>query len=690
VSGRTGLRARIGASACRAFSGSKTLPEGWEEYKDPSDGTPYYYNTVTKITQWEIPAPVTPPTRAQATTSSATKLPWETDAPKGASTKLPWETDAPKTGSAKLPWETDAPKSGSAKLPWETDAPKTDSPKLPWETDAPKTGSPKLPWETDAPKSESKLPWETDAPNKTPNNGKLPWETDAPKSSKLPWETDESTSASTTPRSSTPFQRRSEGGLNTRYGQEHSSLDSREEGAQHGGTLGRDCVDPSHFSLTEINWADEKLESTNKNFYKASDRVAGRSEESVRELLKRDNVSIKGAEPLPRPFDTFQEAWGDHKDILDIISKKKYTTPTVIQKVGWAVALSGRDMIGIAMTGSGKTMSFCLPALAHIQAQPPRRPRDGPMALILAPTRELAQQIESDLHDFEDAGIKSLAVYGGQGKRYQISELQRGVDLIVATPGRLLDLLQGGSTNLKRVGYLVLDEADRMLDMGFEPQIRKIISQIRPDRQTMFWSATWPEEVAQLARDLCTGNAPVKIQVGTSELQANKDITQEILVVSEADKQNAFFNWCEENMNMDKKILVFSGTKRDCDNLARRIESKTRLKSRSLHGGKEQPERDAVLHDFRSGKCKVVVATDVAQRGLDISDIDFVVNYDCPKNIEDYIHRIGRTGRAGKKGTAVTFMTSYRSIENRRMAKSLCKTMRDIGQQPPQDLVDMC
>jgi len=675
-------------NSSRAFGTQSKLPEGWVEYKDPSDGSPYYYNSATQATQWDRPgAPAPPAPPAASASSSTSKLPWETDVPKTEGSKLPWETDGPK---AKLPWETDAPKTGAAKLPWETDAPKTGAAKLPWETDAPKTGAAKLPWETDAPKSlaDQKLPWE---------------------------ENTESTQGSRDDSSrgqDSMFRKRDGQNRNDRFGGEprndrsgdrsENRFGDRNEnrfGDRNENRFGseeeprsrlNDSMDPSNFSLTEINWASENLETTNKSYYKTSQAVSSRTEEDVRAMLKKEGVTIKGSNPLPRPFQTFEEAWGNHPDLLKVCTKKKYTEPTLIQKIGWSVALSGRDMIGLAQTGSGKTMAFALPAAAHCHAQPPRKPREGPLALIICPTRELAQQIENDLEDFEDCGLNSLAVYGGKSKRYQVQQLQRGVDIIVATPGRLLDLLSTGVTNLKRVGYLVLDEADRMLDMGFEPQIRKIITQIRPDRQTQFWSATWPREVEQLARDLCTGNAPVQIQVGGSELQANGNIKQEIVVSAESEKQHAFFDWCDKNLTEDKKCLVFSGTKRDCDNLARRIESKTRRTARSIHSGKTQPERDQVLHEFRSSQTRVIVATDVAQRGLDISDIDYVVNYDCPKSIEDYIHRIGRTGRAGRTGTSVTFMTSYRSVENRRMAKSISKAMRDVGQTPPDELLDLC
>lgn len=217
--------------------------------------------------------------------------------------------------------------------------------------------------------------------------------------------------------------------------------------------------------------------------------------------------------------------------------RQGFSEPTSIQAQGWPIALSGRDMVGIASTGSGKTLSYILPAIVHINSQPKLGRKDGPIALVLAPTRELAQQIQQVADDFgHSSGIRNTCLYGGAPKGSQARDLDCGVEIVIATPGRLLDFLESGKTNLKRCTYLVLDEADRMLDMGFEPQIRKIIEQIRPDRQTLMWSATWPKEVKNLAEDFLKDYA--QINVGSLQLSANHNILQIIDVCQDYEKEN--------------------------------------------------------------------------------------------------------------------------------------------------------
>ena len=248
--------------------------------------------------------------------------------------------------------------------------------------------------------------------------------------------------------------------------------------------------------------------------------------------------------------------------------------------------------------------------------------------------------------------IKNTCVYGGAPKRQQTGDLARGVEIVIATPGRLIDFLESGVTNLRRVTYLVLDEADRMLDMGFEPQLRKIVSQIRPDRQTLMWSATWPREVRRMADDFLKDY--YQVTVGSLELAANKDITQYVEVVGDSDKYRRMTSFLKEHGL--EKMLVFVETKRGCDQLTRSLQMDG-FPARCIHGDKSQDERDWVLADFRAGKCPLLVATDVAARGLDIKDIKMVVNFDFPSNLEDYVHRIGRCGRAGQSGVSLSFFT---------------------------------
>lgn len=314
------------------------------------------------------------------------------------------------------------------------------------------------------------------------------------------------------------------------------------------------------------------------------------------------------------------------------------------------MALSGRDMVGISATGSGKTLAFLLPAIIHINAQPYLKPGDGPIVLVIAPTRELAVQIQVECQKFgRNSGIKHTCIYGGVPKGPQVRDLSRGVEICICTPGRMIDMLDSGRTNLRRVTYLVMDEADRMLDMGFEPQIRKIVGQIRPDRQTLMWSATWPKEVEGLANDFLKDM--FQVTIGSLELTANHNITQVVEVVDEFDKPRRLSSTLRQ-INNGGRILIFTETKRNADSLTRSLRQEG-FPARAIHGDKSQDERDWVLKEFREGKCRLMIATDVAARGLDVKEVMYVVNYDFPGNIEDYIHRIGRTGRAGEKGTAI-------------------------------------
>merc|ERR1712176_1211084 len=276
--------------------------------------------------------------------------------------------------------------------------------------------------------------------------------------------------------------------------------------------------------------------------------------------------------------------------------------------------------------------------------------------------------------------IKNTVVYGGVPKSRQIRDLQNGIEIVIATPGRLIDHLDQGNTNLKRVTYLVLDEADRMLDMGFEPQLRKIVSQIRPDRQVLMWSATWPKEIQNLARDYL--DEYYQVTVGSLVLTANKDVTQIIEVCSDPDKYRSLLRYLRENLTQKDRVLVFVETKKGCDMLTRSLRMDG-FQARAMHGDKSQEERDWVLKEFKSCQATLLVATDVAARGLDVDDIRMVVNFDFPNDMESYIHRIGRTGRAGRKGDAVSFFVS---LKNGRMAKEIIEILSRTNQNIPSEL----
>jgi len=395
-------------------------------------------------------------------------------------------------------------------------------------------------------------------------------------------------------------------------------------------------------------------------------------------MRKTLDLTVSGMD-VPKPVLSFEQACFP-KYILKEVEHVGFEKPTAIQSQGWPMAMSGKDVIGISKTGSGKTLAFLLPAIVHINAQPLLSPGEGPIVLILAPTRELALQIQKECDKFGyTSSIKNTCVYGGMPKGPQIDKLRQGVEILIATPGRLIDLLEIGATNLRRVTYLVLDEADRMLDMGFEPQITKIVSQIRPDRQTLLWSATWPKEVKEIADNFTTD--PIRVTVGSMDLSANSKINQIINFVSPGEKQQIFVELVTKCLK-DGKVLIFSGTKRNCEFLANDLE-RAGIRSLALHGDKAQSARDWVMRQFRTGSCPVLIATDVASRGLDVQDINTVINYDFPQSMEDYVHRIGRTGRAGKAGVAYSLFTP----EDSKKARELIKILKDAGQEVPDQLV---
>jgi ATP-dependent RNA helicase DDX5/DBP2 len=415
--------------------------------------------------------------------------------------------------------------------------------------------------------------------------------------------------------------------------------------------------------------------------------VTGMTTDEVNRWRQRHEITVQG-ENVPKPVRTFEEA-SVPEFMLQEILKAGFTEPTAIQSQGWPMALSGRDMVGIAQTGSGKTLSFLLPAVVHIVAQPELKRGDGPIALILAPTRELAVQIELECVKFgKSSGIKSVCCYGGAPKGPQMRELRNGVEVVVATPGRMIDLLETGVTNFKRVTYLVLDEADRMLDMGFEPQIRSIVSQVRPDRQTLLWSATWPKEVQTLARDFLNKDY-IQVNIGSLELTANKHIKQICEVVhDERDKNDRLMRFLRDNAE-GGRILIFVDTKRKADELCRQTRQ-SGYNALSVHGDKTQDERDWVVAEFKAGKAPIMIATDVASRGLDVKEITHVINYVMPNDIESYIHRIGRTGRKNQtggyyEGTSLTYVSPPGS----KVLQDLVRIMSEAGYPPNDELREM-
>ncbi|CAL9693931.1 unnamed protein product [Knipowitschia caucasica] len=443
-------------------------------------------------------------------------------------------------------------------------------------------------------------------------------------------------------------------------------------GGNRGGGGGGKFGNPGE-RLRKKHWNLDELPKFEKNFYQQHPDVGRRSLQEVQQYRETKAITVKGRD-CPTPLLRFTEA-SFPSYVMDVINKQNWTEPTPIQAQGWPLALSGKDMVGIAQTGSGKTLSYLLPAIVHINHQPFLERGDGPICLVLAPTRELAQQVQQVAAEYGRASrLKSTCIYGGAPKGPQIRDLERGVEICIATPGRLIDFLESGKTNLRRCTYLVLDEADRMLDMGFEPQIRKIVDQIRPDRQTLMWSATWPKEVRQLAEDFL--KEYVQINVGALQLSANHNILQIVDVCSDGEKEDKVIRLLEEIMSeKENKTIIFVETKRRCDDLTRRMR-RDGWPAMGIHGDKSQQERDWVLNEFKYGKAPILIATDVASRGLDVEDVKFVINFDYPNNSEDYIHRIGRTGRSEKTGTAYTFFTP----NNFKQAGDLISVLREANQ----------
>ncbi|EPX71090.1 ATP-dependent RNA helicase Dbp2 [Schizosaccharomyces octosporus yFS286] len=454
------------------------------------------------------------------------------------------------------------------------------------------------------------------------------------------------------------------------------------DGSSYGGRKNDFYESEAGANLEKKDWTNETLTPFQKDFYKEHEDVSNRSDAEVDAYRKEKEIVVHGLN-VPKPVTNFDEACFPNY-VLKEVKQLGFEAPTAIQQQAWPMAMSGRDMVGISATGSGKTLTYCLPAIVHINAQPLLAPGDGPIVLVLAPTRELAVQIQTECTKFgRSSRIRNTCVYGGVPRGPQIRDLIRGVEICIATPGRLLDMLDANKTNLRRVTYLVLDEADRMLDMGFEPQIRKIVDQIRPDRQTLMFSATWPKEVQRLARDYL--NDYIQCTVGSLDLSASHNIKQVIQVVDNSEKSARLGRDIEEILkDRVNKVLIFTGTKRVADDITRFLRQDG-WPALAIHGDKAQDERDWVLGEFRSGKSPVMVATDVASRGIDVKGITHVVNYDFPGNTEDYVHRIGRTGRAGAKGTAITYFTS----DNSKQARELVGILREAKQEIDPKLEEM-
>ncbi|KLU84193.1 pre-mRNA-processing ATP-dependent RNA helicase PRP5 [Magnaporthiopsis poae ATCC 64411] len=438
--------------------------------------------------------------------------------------------------------------------------------------------------------------------------------------------------------------------------------------------------------IPKIDYSKLDLGVIRKNFWVEPSELSDMTEAEVAELrLELDGIKVSGKD-VPKPVQKWSHC-GLTRPILDVIDKLAYDKPTAIQMQALPVIMSGRDMVGVAKTGSGKTMAFLLPMFRHIKDQEPVKDAEGPIGLILTPTRELAVQIFRDCKPFLKAlGLRAVCAYGGPPIKDQIADLKRGAEIVVATTGRMIDLLaanQGRVVSLRRTTYIVLDEADRMFDMGFEPQVTKILGNARPDLQTVLFSATMPKIMDALVKKVLKN--PVEIEVGGKSVVAS-EITQIVEIREEKTKFNRLLEllgtlYVDDD---DVRALVFVERQEKADELLRELLHRG-WGCMSLHGGKDQVDRDSTIADFKSGVCPILVATSVAARGLDVKQLKLVVNYDAPNHLEDYVHRAGRTGRAGNTGTAVTFVTE----EQENCAMGIARALEQSGQPVPERLIEM-
>lgn len=417
-----------------------------------------------------------------------------------------------------------------------------------------------------------------------------------------------------------------------------------------------------------------------KNFYNEHEEIAKLSVAEVVELRRKLGIRVSGPS-APKPVTSFAHFNFDEQ-LLKTIRKLEYTQPTPIQAQAIPAALSGRDLIGIAKTGSGKTAAFIWPLIVHIMDQPELKKGDGPIGVILAPTRELSQQIYTEAKRFAKSfGINVVCAYGGGSKYEQAKDLEQGAEIIVATPGRMIDFVKMKATNFLRCTYLVLDEADRMFDMGFEVQVRSICNHVRPDRQTLMFSATFKKKIEKLARDVLSD--PIRIVQGEIG-NANQDITQVVHVFKAGTSEK--FDWLIQHLvefTAGGSLLIFVTRKQNAQELCTNVEQKTNFHPLLLHGDMNQMDRNSVISSFKRAESPILIATDVAARGLDIPHIRMVINYDVALDIDTHTHRIGRTGRAGEHGVAITLV----SEKDKEFVGHLVRNLESANQTVPDELM---
>lgn len=431
--------------------------------------------------------------------------------------------------------------------------------------------------------------------------------------------------------------------------------------------------------LPHFDHSTVKYEPFDRFLYQEHEEIAKLTSEQSDELRRKLEIKVS-SNSVPKPVCSFAHFKFDEK-LMKVIRRSDYFQPTPIQAQAIPAALSGRNIIGIAVTGSGKTAAYIWPMIVHILRQPDLKKGDGPIGLILVPTRELAQQVYNEARKFSNSyKIKVICAYGGGSKYEQARDLELGSEIVVATPGRLIDLIKSNATNLRRVTYLVLDEADTFFKMGFEAQVRSICDHVRPDRQTLLFSATFKQEVEQLARTVT--DDPVKIIQKTLG-EANEDVAQHIVVLPSANKK---WEWLTNRLvefTSAGSVLIFVTRIVNCSELYDNLKANGK-DALLLHGDMEQAERNRVITAFKRKDCDIMVATDVAARGLDIAHIRTVINYDVARDIDTHIHRVGRTGRAGLKGDAYTLLSLDKDKE---FAGQLVRNLESSNQKISEDLM---
>ncbi|XP_015178058.1 PREDICTED: probable ATP-dependent RNA helicase DDX43 [Polistes dominula] len=431
-----------------------------------------------------------------------------------------------------------------------------------------------------------------------------------------------------------------------------------------------------------------------KNFYKEDPTVSSMSPKDAREIRRQNNnievecIFTDEDAPknfitfVPNPITSFEQAFKGYPEILKEIVKQGFKTPSPIQCQAWPILLSGKDMIGVAQTGTGKTLAFLLPALIHIDGQRDT-PRIGPNVIILAPTRELALQIEKEVNKYSYRDIKAICIYGGVNRLEQIKLAKKeNAHIVIATPGRLMDFVRVNVIDVRSVSYVVLDEADRMLDLGFGHQISYCLDDVRPDRQTVMTSATWPPAVRSMALKYMVD--PIQVSIGSLDLTATHTVEQIVYVVEEEEKKEILKDFLL-NLHPEDKVIVFLRTKTNVTDLSLELCLDHKIDNENVHSGLVQEEREKSIAYFENNTVRILLATDLVSRGIDIKNVTHVINYDFPNEIEEYVHRVGRTGRAGQRGVSITYMTK----KDWAHAQALIDILEEAYQDVPYELRSM-